>query len=91
MKTRTIYIAKDWKEFNSEQELKNYEKLQTPDKIRLTTYLHKDKWEVFKELTEEWYEFNDEIRWNLKYILNEVEVIIDINSKTWEYKIVSLN
>ena len=89
MKTKTTYLSADWKEFNTEEECSSYEKTITPAKITHSTYLCADKWKVSEELREKWYQFDGEIMWSMKYILNEVKVTIEIDSKTGEYKILS--
>ena len=91
MKTKTIYIAKDWTEFETEEECKKHDKCATPNKIIHKTYIHGKKWLVYKELQEDWYEFDEEIQWILKYILNEVQVTLEIDTKTGEYTILSFS
>lgn len=87
MKTKITYISRDGKEFDTEEECKEHGKIGTPRKILHTTYMHKDKWWILNELLEEWYEFDSESA--LKHILNEVEVKLEIDTKTGVCKILS--
>lgn len=87
---KDIFISKDWKEFDTEDECIEYEKSLLKDTTTFTTYLHADKWQIYEQLKEDWIHFNeedDELMWRVKYILNEVEIQVELNIKTGKYKI----
>lgn len=94
MKNKTIYIANDWVEFDTEYDCIKYEKENSikllPEKIKHKTYIHCEKWEVYNELLGKGYVFPDSISQNLAYILNEIEVELEIDTKTWKVINISL-
>ena len=87
METKIIetkkYIARDWKEFDNEDDCKNHENEIMPLYIDYSVWMHNDKWEVYNSLVSDWYVFNEndeKLIWNLKYILSEIEVKIRLNT-----------
>lgn len=99
MEKKTItaykYIANDWTEFEDEESCRIYEnKGKIHDEwVEEKVYMHEDKWSVYEDLHEKYaFDENDEkLMWNLKHILSEVEIWIRLNTKTWEYEIISVD
>lgn len=99
MKIETVeikkFIANDWTEFQTEEWCIEYEKSVQEEWIEHDCYLHAEKWGIAEELQNEiWIQFdeyNDDLQWNLKYILNEICVRIKLSTKTWEYEIISVD
>jgi len=90
MKTTQLYVAKDGKEFRTKEECMEHEKLITPEKITITTWVWRADWSVYEKLVEMWYQFNDKAASMLRFALNELDIEIEVDSKTGEVKILRL-
>ena len=88
---KEIFITFDWTEFESEAECKIYELQHRDPIIETEVYLYSPEWNIYKQLVDDWFVFDQQVMWKLKYILSETKVKIRLDTTTWVYKVLEFN